>query len=213
MKSKKGVKQTHSSGRECKIRQLEKRLGQVETIAKGMITEEIEDKTIRIEALTKVVLFLSILGIIIASYLLWLHAKPYDSSFCNINERFNCDVVNKSAYSAILGIPVSLIGVLGYISLMLAAIALLRRKNKRFFTTRTLTTALISLSTAGFLFSLYLAYVQEFVLGTWCIMCISSGIIIMTIFIISLFIAGYCLRCRTRLRKIGIDPEKSCPYC
>ena len=62
--------------------------------------------------LRKVIIVLSLLGLVIMTYLTYIHfAKA--KSFCDLSETVSCDVVTTSIYSEIFGIPVSILG-LGY---------------------------------------------------------------------------------------------------
>jgi vitamin-K-epoxide reductase (warfarin-sensitive) len=105
-------------------------------------------------------------GIAVSSVSLYHHYGTDQSSFCDFGQTFNCDIVNRSTYSAVMGIPVALLGILGYLALLL--LATLRRARAE--------TPLILLiaSLAGFGFALYLTYVEKFVLAVWCILCLSS---------------------------------------
>ena len=104
------------------------------------------------------------------------HYHRDSSSFCNINATFDCDVVNRSAYSEVAGIPVALAGLLAYL-LMLGLAAFQRHKAE--------TPALLFFfGMAGLAFSLYLTYVEAAVLRTWCILCLMS---LLSITLISLF--------------------------
>src|SRR3989344_6216688 len=80
----------------------------------------------------KIIIACSILAIIIFSYLLYLHYKPSESKFCNFGEGFNCDIVNKSIYSEIAGIPVSLLGVLTFIGILILSILSLKDYKRKF---------------------------------------------------------------------------------
>jgi len=84
---------------------------------------------------------------------------------CSINEVWDCGLVNHSKYAAISGVPVALIGALGYLAL--GALAAARR-------VRVLALA----SLAGLAFSLYLAYIEKYILGAWCVYCVASLAII-----------------------------------
>ena len=105
-------------------------------------------------------------GIGVSSVSLYHHYEKSASSFCNINETFNCDIVNHSSYSTLFGVPVALIGILGY-SVLLGAATVGR-------TRRQTPTLLLAASTAGLLFALYLTYIEGFVLAAWCVLCLSS---------------------------------------
>jgi uncharacterized membrane protein len=74
--------------------------------------------------------------------------------------------VNRSRYSTVLGVPVALIGVVGY--LLVATLATVYRNQAQ-------TPVLLLVASVGGLgFALYLAYVEKFVLGVWCILCLTS---------------------------------------
>ena len=108
----------------------------------------------------------AVAGIAVSSVSLYEHFATSATSFCNFSESFNCDLVNRSAYSTILGVPVALIGMVGY--LLVATLATVYR---RLAETPML---LLIVSVIGLGFALYLAYVEKFVLGVWCILCLTS---------------------------------------
>src|SRR4030088_2127257 len=68
---------------------------------------------------------LSVAGMIVSSISLQRHYAKSATSYCEFGEKFNCDIVNRSEYSSVMGIPVSLIGVAGY-GLLLALSTLYR---------------------------------------------------------------------------------------
>lgn len=97
----------------------------------------------------------------------------------------NCDIVNRSIYSTVLGIPVALIGILGYAGLLILAIWH-RAKGER-------PMLLLLASVAGLSFALYLTYVEGFVLGVWCVLCLSSLALIVTITALSSTLAAQAM--------------------
>ena len=109
---------------------------------------------------------LALAGIAVSAVSLQRHYAKSASAFCDFGERFNCDIVNRSEYSTVMGIPVAAIGVAGYAVLFALA---------TFYRARMQTPIrLLLLSLAGLLFALYLTYVEGHVLETWCILCLSS---------------------------------------
>lgn len=52
-------------------------------------------------------------GAVISAYLGWEHEHPDPTALCNIDETFNCSLVNTSRWSEVLGIPIGFLG-LGY---------------------------------------------------------------------------------------------------
>lgn len=79
-----------------------------------------------------------------------------------------CDLVLYSAYSNFLGISLSWWGIAFY-SLLVAALALRIGSGKKIFED-----ASFLMIVAGFLFSLYLFYIQVFKLGVLCTYCMIS---------------------------------------
>jgi vitamin-K-epoxide reductase (warfarin-sensitive) len=109
---------------------------------------------------------LALAGVAVSAVSLQRHYAKSVSAFCDVGEKFNCDIVNRSEYSRLMGIPVAGIGVVGYgLLLMLATL----------YRTRTETpTRLLATAVGGLGFALYLTYIERYVLGTWCILCLSS---------------------------------------
>jgi vitamin-K-epoxide reductase (warfarin-sensitive) len=84
-----------------------------------------------------------------------------DTSPCSLNERWDCGIVNHSPYSLLAGIPVAVIGIAGY--LLLAALAFQRAYR-----------LMLAPVLAALAFSLYLARIEQHVLGVWCMYCVMS---------------------------------------
>jgi uncharacterized membrane protein len=116
--------------------------------------------------LMSVVAILAVCGIAVSSVSLQHHYATSKTEYCDIGETFNCDIVNRSEYSSILGIPVALIGIVGYAALAGLATAYRARPETPVM--------LFGGSTAGLVFGLYLTYIEARVLGVWCILCLSS---------------------------------------
>src|SRR5437588_363746 len=110
-------------------------------------------------------LILALLGIAASSLALREHYRTYGDAPCDINERWDCGIVNHSPYAMIDGIPVADIGIAGY--LLLGVLAAKRAYR-----------IMLVLAVPALAFSLYLAHVEKDVLGVWCLYCaISLGII------------------------------------
>lgn len=109
---------------------------------------------------------LALCGVVVSSVSLQHHFATSKTAYCEIGENFSCDIVNRSEYSSILGIPVALIGMLGYAAL--AGLATVYRER------RETPTMLFAGAAAGLAFALYLTYIEGRVLGVWCILCLSS---------------------------------------
>jgi len=139
--------------------------------------------TVRIFA---VIAVLAVAGIAVSSVSLYHHYGTSKTNYCDFAENFNCDIVNRSTYSTVLGIPDALIGILGYTAL-LALATLYRRKAET-------PIILLIASLAGLGFALYLTYIEAFVLATWCILCLSSLTMISLIAVLSACLFGSSVR-------------------
>ena len=131
-------------------------------------------ETLRVRLLIAI---LSAGGVIVSSVSLYHHYSTSPTSYCDFGETFNCDIVNRSTYSTISGVPVALIGVMGYVGLLI--LSTFYRDNRE--TPKMLMVA----SLVGFIFALYLTYIEKFVLATWCILCLSSLALIFCITVLS----------------------------
>ena len=125
-------------------------------------------------------------GVTVSSISLYHHWGTSKTSFCDLGRSFNCDLVNRSVYATVAGVPVALIGILGYLA-VLAFATVYRDKAE--------TPLLLALaSLAGLGFSLYLTYIEAHVLGLWCVLCLSSLALISTLAILSVSLAVSAVR-------------------
>jgi vitamin-K-epoxide reductase (warfarin-sensitive) len=133
-----------------------------------------------------ILLIVALLGIIAASLALREHYRPYGESVCDINDHWDCGIVNHSPYAVLPqgsphGLPVAVIGIAGY--LLLAALALKRAYR-----------LMLALAIPALAFSLYLAHFEASPdkLGVWCLYCaISLGAISsMTLLLIGTLLAN-----------------------
>mgnify|MGYP000398024265 FL=1 len=124
-----------------------------------------------------IILILSIIGIIDTIY---LTIKRFTNKSVNCSIFEGCDFVTTSSYSAILGVPVAVLGMVFYIAVFALSILYLRTKNKKFLI------SLLVLSSIGFLMSIWFIYTQGFILNAFCLYCLVSAGLSTTIFILSL---------------------------
>ena len=93
-----------------------------------------------------------------------------------------CSIVNESPYAAIYGIPVAAFGVGGYLAILVVFI--LEKKAGAFFK-QNATMVNFGLTLIGFLFTLYLIYLEIFVIKALCPFCLTSQIAMTILFVIS----------------------------
>jgi vitamin-K-epoxide reductase (warfarin-sensitive) len=103
----------------------------------------------------------AVLGIIVSALALREHYRTEGDSPCSINDRWDCGIVNHSPYAVLAGIPVAILGIAGYF--LMGALAWRRAWG-----------LLLAAALAGLAFSLYLARIEQQVLGVWCIYCVIS---------------------------------------
>jgi len=133
-----------------------------------------------------VIAVLALAGIAVSSLALQNHYAKSASSYCDLGESFNCDIVNRSTYSVVLGLPVALIGIIGY-AMLLALSTLYRAKAE--------TPAMLLIGALGGLaFALYLTYVEAFVLAVWCLLCLTSLVLILSITLLSSVMVLHSIR-------------------
>ena len=131
-------------------------------------------------ALFGIIAVLSLAGIVDSAISLQRHYARSATNFCDFTQKFSCDIVNRSEYSTISGIPVAGIGVAGYAALFVLA---------TFLRTRSETpTRLLAASLAGLAFALYLTYIEAYELTTWCILCLISLGLISLISFLAVFV-------------------------
>lgn len=83
-----------------------------------------------------------------------------------------CETVASSSYSHLLGVNVALFGIAGYVLLLVTA--LLRGDGARM--------AGFALALTGFGFSVYLTYLELFVINAICQWCVASAVLMMVLF-------------------------------
>ncbi|MGP8245332.1 MAG: thioredoxin domain-containing protein [Bryobacteraceae bacterium] len=138
-------------------------------------------------------LALSLLGLYVSLYLLYTYTSPSRPMVCIGT---GCDAVRASAYSTLGGVSMPVFGVLGYILLSLVVIA------ESLFPARAARLArraFLGMTGFGFLFSLYLEYLQAFVIRAYCAWCMTSGVVMTALFALAI----------VNLVRSGPEPEPS----
>jgi uncharacterized membrane protein len=140
------------------------------------------------------IVILALAGVLVSTLALHVHYSTGVEP-CDINAHWDCGTVNRSSYATVNGIlfhlraafhpdaesgpaprngvPVALLGILGY-----AAIALFAFLRQR------LLTLLLAAGALGF--ALYLSHVEAHVLEVWCLYCVISQTLIAVIFLLAL---------------------------
>ncbi|MFZ0040427.1 MAG: vitamin K epoxide reductase family protein [Solirubrobacteraceae bacterium] len=122
--------------------------------------------------LRRLMLVLAVIGLGVASYLTYVHyagIKPV----CSAGQ--SCVKVQTSEWSKLGGVPVALIGLIGYIGIVLSLLVPDREETRL---------ATLGLTLIGFGFSAYLTYRELFSIHAICEWCASSAVI-MTLLLIA----------------------------
>ncbi len=122
---------------------------------------------------------LSLLGLLVALYLTLFKIGVIGELTCRIG---SCETVNTSRWSMFLGLPVAAWGMAAYLVLLMLSLIGLQ---PRFDGSRPVAVALTGIAGAGTLFSAWLTYLELAVIHAICIWCVTSAVIIGTIFLVS----------------------------
>jgi uncharacterized membrane protein len=123
---------------------------------------------------------LAVVGLLVAIYLTFVEVTNTEAICGPVGD---CNAVQQSPYAYFLGfLPVGLMGVLGYIAILGAWAAgyfggasLAKRAPKMLFW----------FSAFGVLFSIYLTFLEPFVIGATCVWCLTSAIVVTALFWLS----------------------------
>jgi len=129
------------------------------------------------------ILIMSFIAVITSTYLLYLHYSD-ESSFCDISEGISCDIVNRSLYSEIFGIPVSLLGLLTFFFVFISISYVIKRKTLFGLKKEEIFNIIYWLMIISSIFALYLIYIEAFVLYAVCPLCVLLDIFILLTLII-----------------------------
>jgi uncharacterized membrane protein len=128
--------------------------------------------------LSQITVTLTIIGLLVSVYMTIYKITSNDSMCIGSKD---CSVVNASRYSEINGIPVAVLGVIGYAAIL--AVLVLER-NPGFFKQNG-SMLFFGLSLVGFLFTLYLIFLEVALIKAYCPFCIASQTAMTLIFILS----------------------------
>lgn len=125
------------------------------------------DRTLR-----RTMIVLTLIGIGIASYLTYVHYKGL-SPICAINQ--GCEKVQSSKYAKVGGVPVPVIGLVGYVAIFVSL--MVRGELAR------LATAIMTIG--GFAFSVYLTSLELFRIHAICQWCVGSAIVMTSLAVLA----------------------------
>lgn len=115
-------------------------------------------------ALRNAAIALALAGVGIASYLVYVHYSGTEP-ICSISH--GCATVQKSSYAKLAGVPVALIGLLGYVAILASLFA--RGATGRM--------AGAGMAFVGLGFSGWLTYLEAERIHAWCQWCVGSAVV------------------------------------
>lgn len=124
------------------------------------------------------IILLALVGLGISVYLTWAYTANV-APICGTSG--GCETVQTSEYAWIAGVPVPMLGALGYTGILALAVLALRLEDRR----ELLLLGLFGATLIGVLFSAYLTYIEFFVIFAICRWCIASAIVTVLAFLLS----------------------------
>ncbi|OAN36347.1 vitamin K epoxide reductase [Chloroflexus islandicus] len=115
---------------------------------------------------------LAAVGVVLAGYLAFVELNQQSAVCGPVGD---CNAVHQSPYARLFGVPVGVIGLAGYLAIIVAWLL------DRFANVRLARQALVVMALAGTLFSLYLTFLEPFVIGATCAWCLLSAITMTTL--------------------------------
>jgi uncharacterized membrane protein/thiol-disulfide isomerase/thioredoxin len=117
----------------------------------------------------------SFIGIAVSAYMAYIEITASPAVCGSIG---NCNAVQQSDYAYLLGIPIGVIGVIGYLAMFIISITMTRVPEKYQPQFLTLLQMLVG---ASAVFTIYLTFLEPFVIGAVCAWCLLSSLIILTL--------------------------------
>lgn len=142
----------------------------------------------------------------------WLAYEFYaqsTESICSINAIFDCLTVAQSDYAVLLGVPVAVWGILFYLALLVGVLGVIWRipfhKVLGFLRPKCVLSFVRCAAYFGLLFSIYLTYIEAFVIHVYCPFCLVQQFFI-------ILIVGFLIWAK-RVTNTGIKKSKVCEFC
>jgi uncharacterized membrane protein len=122
----------------------------------------------------------SLIGVLETAYLSAYKLNLVHELACGTG---TCEQVQASPQSTLLGIPVAVLGFGAYLVLLVLSVTGVQ---PRYVNARWVALSIFGVAAAGFLFSMYLTYVEAFVIYMWCRYCVVSAVLMTLVFLLSI---------------------------
>lgn len=115
---------------------------------------------------------LSVIGLFVAGYLSYIEVTRQEAVCGPVG---NCNAVQQSEYARLFGVlPIGVLGVVGYALILILWVIQIKGPDSQ---KRLATIGIGALSLFGVLFSIYLTFLEPFVIGATCAWCLTSSVI------------------------------------
>jgi hypothetical protein len=131
------------------------------------------------------------LGLGVAAYLAYVETQAVTAVCGPIG---NCNAVQTSEYAYLFGIPIGVLGVIGYLAILATWLWGQWQNDRR------VPLILLAMTGFGVLFSIYLTYLEPFVIGAVCAWCLSSAVIMTLLMLLVLSPAAHEVQLATAPR-------------
>jgi uncharacterized membrane protein len=127
-----------------------------------------------------IVATLAFIGVFVSTYLTMYKLGYIGTLQCAVG---SCETVNTSRWATFLGLPVAAWGLGFYVAAFAVCLLGIRDENSE---SRGYSLAIAGLTGWGVVFSGWLTYLELFVINAICIWCVTSAIIVLLMFLVSL---------------------------
>ncbi len=142
-------------------------------------------KLITVDWVQALMLLLTLAGLGVSLYLMWGYTAPGATLACGGSH--GCETVKNSMYANLMGIPLPSLGLVSYLGLLVLLLAQNQPAVRNRGWSAFIALAIFGLSLIGVLYSAYLTYIELFVIYAVCRWCVASALIMVAIFILSIF--------------------------
>jgi len=125
---------------------------------------------------------LCVVGFGVAGYLAYVETAQVTAVCGPVGD---CNTVQQSEYARLFGIlPIGVMGLAGYVAIMVAWLTARYTKGKKIVDLANL--SMFGMAVFGVLFSIYLTFLEPFVIGATCAWCLTSAILITILMLLSI---------------------------
>ncbi len=135
---------------------------------------------------TTLMMAFALLGLGASAYSTWVHYRilndpTYVESVCDVSASISCTAAYSSRFGSVGGVPVAVFGLLFFVFVL----GLIAWSVRSAVTRENLAGYVFASSTLGLAAVLYLAYASYFILGIVCLMCITTYVAVIGLFVTS----------------------------